>query len=129
MALKWLFFKKNCKNCPAAMGFSPMLPHMSSCLKCHPNGIKMLLFFFQKKNCWNCQVRSSYMSFCSRYQKCSKRHPNGAKIAVLSQKKLQELPSGWGLHPHHGNLFSRTQSSQLTTFKIIITGFLNKQML
>ena len=31
--------------------------------------------------------------------------------------------------PHGGNLFFRTQSSQPTTFKIVITGVLNKQML
>ena len=30
---------------------------------------------------------------------------------------------------HDGNLFSRAQSSQATTFKIVNTGFMNKQML
>ena len=29
---------------------------------------------------------------------------------------------------HGGNLFFRTQSSQPTTFEIVITGFLNKEM-
>ena len=54
-------------------------------------------------------------------------------MAIVFQKKkknariaqwLGALPPG----PHCGNLFSRTQSSQLITFKIVITGFLNKQM-
>ena len=30
--------------------------------------------------------------------------------------------------PHSGNLFSRTHSSQPTTFKIVIAGFLNEQI-
>ena len=37
-----------------------------------------------------------------------------------------EAPS---LGPHNGNLFSCAQSSQPTSFKIVNTGFLNKQVL
>ena len=46
-------------------------------------------------------------------------------IAKIAQWQGKALPP----HPHSDNLFFHTQSSQPTTFKIVITGFLNKQML
>ena len=39
------------------------------------------------------------MSSCSKCQKRSDYHLNGVKMAVFSRKKLEELPSGWRLHP------------------------------
>ena len=40
-------------------------------------------------------------------------------------KKLQEIPSGWELRSQarSANLFSRTKSSEQTTFKILLHGF------
>ena len=46
------------------------------------------------------------------------------KIAKITQLR-GALPPG----PHSGNLFSHTQSSQPTTFRIVIIGFLNKQIM
>ena len=46
------------------------------------------------------------------------------KIARIAQQ-LGSLPPG----PLSGSLFSHTQSLLSTTFKIVIAGFLNKQML
>ena len=46
------------------------------------------------------------------------------KIARIAQR-LGASPPG----PHSGNLFSHTQSSQPTTFIIIIREILNKKML
>ena len=131
MALKWLFFrKKNCKNCPAAgpPSTGPHTRHHVQNFKSVQNVIQMAInrcfVFFQNKmlefpSSWG----PPYMSFCSKCQKRSKCHPNGVEIAVcffFSKKKLQQIaqrlkasPPG----PHSGNLFSRTQSSQSTTFK------------
>ena len=46
------------------------------------------------------------------------------KIARIAQRRGASPP---GLS--NGTLFSHTQSSQSTTFKIVVTGFLNKQTL
>ena len=46
------------------------------------------------------------------------------KIARIAQQLGPSHPG-----PHNGNLFSRTQSSQPTAFKIVITWIWNKQML
>ena len=46
------------------------------------------------------------------------------KIARIAQR-LRVLPPD----SHSGNLFYRTQSSQPTTFKIVVARFLKKQML
>ena len=48
------------------------------------------------------------------------------KSLFFSKKKIAKIAQ---LGPNSGNLFSRTQSSQTTICKIIITKFFNKQML
>ena len=53
-------------------------------------------------------------------------------MAVFFLKKIAKIVQRLGALPqgaHKGNLFSSTQSSQPAAFKIVITGFLNKQML
>ena len=47
-------------------------------------------------------------------------------------KKLKELSNGWELHPQAPRMVTRSlvlNLSQPTTFKIVNTGFLNKQIL
>ena len=44
---------------------------------------------------------------------------------LFFSKKIARIAPGL----HRGNLFFRTQRSQPTTFKTVIAGFLNKQML
>ena len=72
--------------------------------KMSPNGVNMAVFFL--KNCKNCLAagdfasRPPYMLSCSKCQKRSKCHPNGVKMDVFflkKKKKMQELPSVWGL--------------------------------
>ena len=51
-------------------------------------------------------------------------------MAIFS-KTITRIGQRLGAKPtgsHNDNLFFRTQSSQPTTFKIIVAGFLNKQM-
>ena len=104
MVLKWLLFPKKLQKLPSCWGLRPQAP------------ILVILFTISSRS--KCQKRSKY-------------HPNSVKIAVFSEKNWKNCPAAAGLlpRPHYGNLFSRTQSSQPTTFKIVITGFLNKQKL
>ena len=63
-------------------------------------------------------------SSSSKCRKCSKYIQMALKRLFFSEKKNCKNCPG----PRSGNLFSRTQSSQPTTFKIVITEFLNKQI-
>ena len=58
-------------------------------------------------------------------------YPDVIKMAVFFRKKIARIAQQLRAllqGPHIGNLLSHTQSSQLTIIKIVITGFLKKQM-
>ena len=69
------------------------------------------------------------------FSNCSKNMQKVIQMALqllgCSEKvgKFAQRPWASPTGPHSGNLFSCPLSSQPTTFKIVITGFLNKQML
>ena len=96
------------------------------------------LFFFQKKllelpSGWGLCPQASIHVIVFKMLPCSKCHPNGVKMAVFFQKQLQELLSGWGLCYQAPMLVVTCSLAlnlhNLTTFKIVITRCLNKQML
>ena len=64
------------------------------------------------------------------FSNCSENVQNVIQIALkwlFFQKNCKIRLDTFAPSPHSGNLFFHTQASQPTTFKIIITGFLNKK--
>ena len=129
------FFRKNCKNCPTAGRFTSRPPHMSSCSKYekrskyHTNGIEMQLV--SEKNCKNCPAVGGFATTPPYMSKTFKMSSKWLFLFYFFLKKLKNCPvaGGFATRPPSGSMFSHTQSSQPTTFKAVITEFLNKQML
>ena len=116
---------------------------MSSCSKYqkgskfHPNSVKRAVYFFPKKKKKIARIAQQLEASPPGHHTCHhvqnvKNVQNVIQMALkclFFSEKIEELPNGWELRLHSGSFFSSTQSSQPTTFKIVITGFLNKQML
>ena len=136
-----VFFPKKIRRIAQRLEASPPGPHT-----CHhvqnikkvqnviQIALKWLFIFFRKKIA---KIAQQLEASPPGYHTCHhvqnvKNVQNIIQIALkclFFSEKIEELPSGWELRLYSGSFFSRTQSSQPSTLKIVITGFLNKQML